>query len=57
VPQVAIAKGREGGLWAWVNVLLARRPHSVIVATVANELARVAWALLSRGETYCAAAA
>ena len=23
---VAVSKGREGGLWSWVNGLLARRP-------------------------------
>ena len=54
---VAVAKGREGGLWAWVNGLLARRPYNVVVAAVANKLARIAWALLSRGEDYRAAAA
>ena len=54
---VAVAKGREGGLWTWVNGLLARRPHNVAVAAVANKLARVAWALLSRGEDYHATAA
>jgi transposase len=54
---VAVSKGREGGLWAWVNELLARRPFNVVVAAVANKLARIAWALLSRGEDYRAAAA
>src|SRR3954462_6138516 len=53
---VAVAKGREGGLWAWVNALLGRRPYNVVVAAVANKLARIAWALLSRGEAYRAAA-
>jgi transposase len=53
---VAVAKGREGRLWAWVGGLLARRPHNVVVAAVANKLARVAWALLSRGEDYRVAA-
>jgi transposase len=56
---VAVVKGREGGSWSWswVNGLLARRPYNVVVAAVANKLARVAWVLLSRGETYRAAAA
>ena len=53
---VAVSKGREGRLWSWVNDLLARRPYNVVVAAVANKLARVAWALLSRGEAYRAAA-
>jgi transposase len=55
---VAVAKGgREGGLWSWIGGLLARRPYNVVVAAVANKLARIAWALLSRGEAYRAAAA
>src|SRR4051794_5947331 len=29
---VAVSRGREGGLWAWVNALLARRPYDVVVA-------------------------
>src|SRR5690348_11102793 len=53
---VAVSKGREGGLWAWIDGLLARRPHNVVVAAVANKLARVARALLSRGQDYQAAA-
>ena len=53
---VAVAKGRDGGLWAWANGLLARRPFNVVVAAVANKLARIAWALLNRGEGYRAAA-
>src|SRR3954453_15988517 len=53
---VAVSRGREGGLWSWVNGLLARRPFNVVVAAVASKLARVAWALLSRGEVYRAAA-
>ena len=54
---VAVAEGREGGSWSWIGGLLARRPLNVVVAAVANKLARIAWALLSRGEDYRAAAA
>ena len=43
---VAVARGREGGLRAWIGGLPARRPYDVVVAAVANELARVARALL-----------
>ena len=52
-----VSRGREGKLWGWIDGLLARRPFNVAVAAVANKLARVAWALLSRGETYRTAAA
>ncbi len=54
---VRVSEGREGGLWAWINGLLTRRAFNVVVAAVANKLARIAWALLSRGETYRATAA
>jgi transposase len=48
--------GRTAGrLWAWINGLRARRPFNVVVAAVANKLARVLWAMLSRGEAYRAA--
>src|SRR3954471_18519980 len=49
---VRISQGREGRLWSWINGLLGRRAFNVVVAAVANKLARILWALLSRGETY-----
>jgi transposase len=45
-----------GRLWAWINALRARRPFNVVVAAVAHKLARIVWAMLSRGEAYRAAA-
>jgi transposase len=53
---VRLAQGREGHPWAWINALLARRPFNVVVAAVANKLARMIWAMLSRDEAYRAAA-
>ena len=52
---VRVSRGRTGELWSWVNGLLARRPFNVVVAAVANKLARILWAMLSRGEAYRAA--
>ena len=52
---VRVSPGRQGRLWSWVNGLRARRAFNVVVAAVANKLARILWALLSRGETYRAA--
>jgi len=37
---------------AWQESLLARRPTNVVLVAMANKTARVAWALLSRGETF-----
>jgi transposase len=45
-----------GRLWAWIHGLRARRPFNVVVAAVANKLARILWALLRHGEAYRAAA-
>jgi transposase len=46
----------DGRLWAWIHGLLARRPFNVVVAAVANKLARILWAMLRHGEAYRAAA-
>jgi transposase len=53
---VRVSPGRTGRLWAWVNGLRARRPFNVVVAAVAHQLARIVWAMLSRGAAYRAAA-
>jgi transposase len=53
---VRLAAGRDGGLWTWIDGLVARRPFNVVVAAVANKLARIIWAMLSRDETYRAPA-
>ena len=37
---------------AWMNALEARAPRNVLVVAMANKLARVAWAVVSRGEDY-----
>jgi transposase len=53
---VRLAAGRKGRFWAWIDGLVARRPFNVVVAAVANKLARIIWALLGRDETYRALA-
>jgi len=37
---------------AWLTGLLARRPTNVVLLAMANKTARIAWAMLSRGERY-----
>ncbi len=37
---------------AWVRGLLARRPAKVVPVALANETARIAWAVMARGESY-----
>ena len=40
----------------WLMQLLARRPAKVVAIALANKMARVAWAVLAKGETYRAPA-
>ncbi len=37
---------------AWVQALLARRPAKVAAVALANKAARIAWAVMTRGEAY-----
>jgi transposase len=36
----------------WLSALLARRPTKVAAIALANKIARVAWAMMARGERY-----
>ena len=39
---------------ACVRGLLERKPSRVVTVAIANKTARIAWAVLARGETYLA---
>ncbi len=41
----------------WVNQLLARKPARLVTVALANKMARIAWAVLCRGQIYRQAAA
>ncbi|MFN4932944.1 IS110 family transposase [Bradyrhizobium sp.] len=43
-------------LAGWINALLERRPARVVTIAVANKMARIAWAVMSRGESFRQAA-
>ena len=36
----------------WLTALLARRPTKVAAIALANKIARMAWAMMARGEHY-----
>jgi transposase len=38
--------------WPWLTALLARKPTKVAAIALANKLARMAWAMMARGECY-----
>jgi transposase len=44
-------KNVPGGI-AWLTGLLARKPARLVSVALANKMARIAWAVLSRGEIY-----
>lgn len=46
------AKNQATPLANWVNGLLAKKPFRLVSVALANKLARIAWVLLTRGETY-----
>jgi transposase len=42
--------------YPWVMKLLGRRPAKVVAVALANKMARIAWAILAKGEAYRAPA-
>jgi transposase len=54
--SLVLAAGRAGRFWTWIDGLVGRRPFNVVVAAVANKLARIIWAMLRRDELYRAPA-
>jgi transposase len=44
-------KNIPGGA-AWANKLLDRKPARLVTVALANKIARIAWAVMSRGEVY-----
>ena len=38
--------------WPWLAALLARRPTKVAAIALANKIARIAWAMMAKGERY-----
>jgi transposase len=49
---IRFAHNRSTPLAAWADALLAHRPTRLVSVALANKMARVAWALLLRGEAY-----
>jgi transposase len=45
----AVVRSDRATSWPWLAELSKRRPYSVVVAAVANKLARTIWAVLAKG--------
>jgi len=50
--QSVLRWARPGKSNAWIIALMARRPRKVAAVALANKMARIAWALMARGECY-----
>jgi transposase len=52
-PLGAPVQGKQSpGFSAWLDKLTTRAHHNLAVVALANKLARMAWAVLARGEVY-----
>jgi len=49
------AKNEFGRPSPWIIALLARKPPKLAAAALANKVARIAWKLMTTGESYDAA--
>jgi len=49
---IRVARVSKGPVAAWLRELLARKPARVAAIALANKIARIAWAVLTRGEVY-----
>jgi hypothetical protein len=49
---IRYAKIHGTGHRPWLTALLARRPTKVAAIALANKIARMAWAMMARGERY-----
>ena len=53
--RLRYARGRPTPDAEWINRLLTRRPARLVTVALANKMARIAWAVMARGEIYRAA--
>jgi transposase len=50
VVRQAVRRGAPQG--SWLARMLARKPRMLVIVALANKMARIAWALLAKGEVY-----
>ena len=50
VIKVTIEKGTDES--SWLGRMLARKPRMVVAIALANKMARMIWAMLTKGEVY-----
>ena len=50
--QTVLLRSKAARSNAWIQGLLARRPRLVVAVALANKTARIAWAVMTKGQTY-----
>lgn len=50
--RAAIVQAHANQSWPWLEALLQRRPYNVVVAAIANKMARTLWAILARDQAW-----
>ncbi|MFL5281584.1 MAG: IS110 family transposase, partial [Rhodopila sp.] len=50
--MVGHAEGWHSALGAWLRDILQRRPVRLVTVALANKMARIAWAVMTRNEVY-----
>lgn len=50
--MAVINHARAGKTSPWLLALLARKPKKLVAVALANKMARIAWVLMARGESY-----
>jgi transposase len=51
------AARKGAAVWSWLERMLARKPRMLVAVALANKMARIVWALLTKGEIYRASIA
>jgi hypothetical protein len=49
---IRFAKSRAASGKVWIQGLQQRRPPKVVIIALANKMARIAWALMTRGQSF-----
>lgn len=49
---VRIACDRRGRIWDWINKMLDRRHFNIVTVAVANKMARMMWAMITKGTEF-----
>jgi transposase len=50
--QTVLLRSKVARSDAWIQWLLARRPRLVVAIALANETARIVWAVMAKGQSY-----